>query len=103
MNSWTGIEWSVFVLCVIWTTMTNVALRQHYKSSDEPQLPANATAMAQLIGVLAIAAFGNSPFHLIWVLPASYLAGLVALRSRIVGRVARLYGYVIAYTVPSNW
>jgi hypothetical protein len=103
MNAWSVIEWAVFVLGLIWVVMTNAALWQHYKSSSEPQLPANATGLTQLVSVLVIAGFGYSPFHLIWLLPVSYLTGFVALRSRAIGRLAWLYGYVIAYTVPSNW
>jgi hypothetical protein len=95
--------WTVFALSVIWVICTNIALRQHYKDSDRPALPANATAMTQLIGVVVVAAVGCSPFHLLWVLPASYLTGFFALRSKIVGRAAWLYGYVVAYTIPSNW
>jgi hypothetical protein len=78
--------WTVFALSVIWVICTNIALRQHYKDSDRPALPANATAMTQLIGVVVVAAVGCSPFHLLWVLPASYLTGFFALRSKIVGR-----------------
>jgi len=97
------VGWAVFALSVIWAICTNIALRQHYKDSDQPTLPANATAMTQLIGVVVVAAVGCSPFHLLWVLPVSYLTGFFALRSRIVGRAAWLYGYVVAYTIPSNW
>ncbi|MFI5020691.1 MAG: hypothetical protein ACHQRJ_03420 [Alphaproteobacteria bacterium] len=103
MNSWTVFEWSVFVLCLVWTISTNIALRQHYKNSDEPTLPANAIAMTQLVSVVAVTAFGYSAFHLLWLLTISYLAGFFALRSRFFGRLAWLYGYAIAYTVPSNW
>ena len=62
------VGWTVFALSVIWAICTNIALRQHYKDRDRPALPANATAMTQLIGVVVVAAVGCSPFHL-WVLP----------------------------------
>ena len=103
MKSWTALEWIVFALCAVWTTSTNIAPRQHYKSSDQPMLPANSTAMTQMIGVVVIASAGYSPFHLLWVLPIAYLTGFIALRSRFFGRIVWLYGYAIAYTVPSNW
>ncbi|HVB80911.1 MAG TPA: hypothetical protein VNE82_13310 [Candidatus Binataceae bacterium] len=103
MNSWTVLEWVVFVLCAVWATSTNIALRQHYKSGDQPMLPANSTAMTQLIGIVVIAAVGYSPFHLLWILPIAYLTGYVALRSRVFGRIVWLYGYAVAYTIPSNW
>jgi hypothetical protein len=96
-------EWTIFAFAVIWTICTNIALRAHYASSDQPSLPANATAMAQLASVVIVTIYGYSPLHLIWLLPVSYLAGFFALRVRIVGRVAWLYGYLIAYTVPANW
>jgi hypothetical protein len=97
------VEWTVFALALSWALCTNVALRQHYKNSDRPALPENATAMAQLTSIVVVAAAGYSPLHLLWLLPISYLTGFVALEIRIVGRVAWLYGYVIAYTIPSNW
>jgi hypothetical protein len=103
MNTWTVLEWAVFICGAIWTLSTNVALRKHYKNSDQPTLPANSTAMTQLIGVAVIAMAGYSPFHLVWILPIAYLVGFIALRSRFVGRIAWLYGYVVAYTISSNW
>src|SRR5215471_16088213 len=97
------IGWAVLALAASWAICTNIALRQHYKDSDQPALPANATALTQLTSVIVVAAVGCSPFHLLWLLPMSYLTGFVALRSRIVARLAWLYGYVVAYTIPSNW
>jgi hypothetical protein len=97
------IGWAVLALAASWAICTNFALRQHYKHSDQPTLPANATALTQLTGVAAVAAAGYSPFHLLWLLPASYFAGFLTLRSRIIGRLAWVYGYVVAYTIPSNW
>jgi hypothetical protein len=97
------LEWGVFAICATWTISTNIALRQHYKSSDQPMLPGNSTAMTQMIGVVGIAGAGYSPFHLLWMLPIAYLTGFIALRSRLFGRLAWLYGYAIAYTIPSNW
>jgi hypothetical protein len=96
-------QWAVFALAASWAICTNFALRQHYKHSDQPTLPANATALTQLAGVVAVTVAGCSPFHVLWLLPMSYFTGFLALRSRIVGRLAWLYGYVIAYTIPSNW
>jgi len=103
MNSWTALEWLVFDLCLFWTISTNIALRQHYKNSDRPTLPANATGLTQLASIVVIGVAGYSPFHLLWLLAISYLTGFIALRSRFFGRVAWLYGYAIAYTVPANW
>jgi hypothetical protein len=97
------VQWAVFALAAIWAISTNIALRQHYKNSDQPALPANATALTQLMGVVAVAVAGYSPLHLLWLLPVSYVSGYLALRFRIVGRLAWLYGYVVAYTIPSNW
>jgi hypothetical protein len=96
-------QWTVFALAASWAICTNFALRQHYKHIDQPTLPANATALTQLSGVVAVILAGCSPFHLLWLLPVSYFTGFLALRSRIIGRLAWLYGYVVAYTIPSNW
>ena len=71
--------------------------------SEQPTSPANATALTQLSGVVAVILAGCSPFHLLWLLPVSYFTGFLASRSRIIGRLAWLYGYVVAYTIPSNW
>ena len=97
------VEWAVFALAVSWAICTNIALRQHYKTSDRPALPANATALVQLASLVVVAVVGYSAFHLVWLVPISYLAGFFALRSRIVGRLAWAHGYAIAYTIPSNW
>ena len=90
-------------LTAIWTIGTNMALRAHYAKSDLPELPANATAMAQSASVIIVAAAGYSSLHLLWLLPISYLTGYFALRVRIVGRVVWLCGYLIVYTIPANW
>jgi hypothetical protein len=97
------IGWAVFALALSVTICTNIALRQHYKHSNQPELPANATAVTQLTGVVAVAVAGYSPFHPLWLFPVSYFTGFFALRSRIFCRLAWLYGYVIAYTIPSKW
>jgi hypothetical protein len=99
----TVVEWTVFALAATWAIGTNIALRQHYKNSNRPELLANSTALAQLMSVVVIAVAGYSPFHLVWLLPASYLTGIFVLRSRIASRVAWLYGYAVTYTIPSNW
>jgi hypothetical protein len=97
------VEWAVIGLCFIWTVSTNIALRQHYKNSDKPALPANATAMTQVTSFVVVAAVGCSPFYLPLLIPISYLSGFIALRSKTFGRLAWLYGHEIAYTVPANW
>ena len=47
-------QWTVFALAASWAICTNFALRQHYKHSDQPTLPANATALTQLSGVVTV-------------------------------------------------
>ena len=56
----TFVQWVVLALAAIWAICTNIALRQHYKHSDQPTLPANATALTQLTGVVAVAVAGWS-------------------------------------------
>jgi hypothetical protein len=34
------IGWAVLALAASWAICTNIALRQHYKHSDQPALPA---------------------------------------------------------------
>ena len=81
------IGWVVLAPAVSWAICTNFALRQHYKHSDQPELPAIATALTQLTGIVAVA--GCSPFHLLWLFPASYFTGFLALRSRIISAASR--------------
>jgi hypothetical protein len=57
----TLVQWAVFALAAIWAISTNIALRKHYKNSDQPALPANVTALTQLTGVVAVAVAGCSP------------------------------------------
>jgi hypothetical protein len=102
MKSWTVLEWIVFAPYLVWAISTNVALRQHYKHVGKPALPANATAMTQLTSIAVVAIVGYPPFHLLWLLAISHLTGFFALRSRFFGHLAWLYGYAVAYTVPSN-
>jgi hypothetical protein len=52
----TVVQWTAFALAVSWAICTNIALRQHYKKSNRPALPANATALAQLMNIVVIAA-----------------------------------------------
>jgi hypothetical protein len=58
------IGWAVFALALSWAICTTIALRQHYKHSKQPELPANATGLTQLTGVVAVAVAGYSAFHL---------------------------------------
>jgi len=99
----TFVQWVVFAVAASCAICTTIALRQHYKHSKQPELPANAIALTQLTSVVAVAAAGYSPFHLLWLLPVSYFAGFFTLRSRVFCRLAWLYGYVVTYTIPSNW
>ena len=52
---------AVFALALSVTICTNIALRQHYKHSNLPEFPANATALTQLTGVVAVAVAGPTP------------------------------------------
>jgi ABC-type xylose transport system permease subunit len=103
MNAWNVLEWIVFVLALLWGIMTNISVRQHYKTSSQPALPANAFAMTQTASIVVIVVFHYSPLHLLWLFLLSYVMGFVALRVRVFGRLAWFYGYLIAYTIPSNW
>jgi ABC-type xylose transport system permease subunit len=103
MNAWNVLEWIVFAIALLWAIMTNISVRQHYMTSDEPSLPANAIAMTQMVIIVIIAVFHYSPLHLLWLFLLSYVMGFIALRVRIIGRLAWLYGYLIAYTIRSNW
>jgi hypothetical protein len=102
MSTWSVIEWMVFILGCLWSLMTNITVRQHYKGSNTPALPANTFAMIQIVSVILNIVFRFSPLHLFWLFLISYIAGFFALRIRIIGRLAWSYGYLIAYTISSN-
>lgn len=85
------------------TVSTNVHVRNYYKRSTKPLIPANSFALAQALLLGTVLTFRYSPLHLIWLFPLTYLTGFVALRSRLVAFVAWMYGYLLAYTIPENW
>jgi hypothetical protein len=103
MNAWNLLEWIVFSSALLLGIMTNIIARQHYKMSSQPALPANAFAMTQTASIVIIVVFHYSPFHLLWLFLLSYVMGFVTLRVRIFGRLAWLYGYLLSYTIRSNW
>lgn len=103
MNEWSLFEWIVFVLGLIWALMTNIHVRQHYKTSNMPMIPANTFAMVQTTGLVTVAITHYSPLHLLWLFLISYVLGFFALKIKILGRLAWLYGYLISYTILSNW
>jgi hypothetical protein len=99
----TWLEWVVLAAAGLWALLTNIAVRNHYKGSTTPQIPANTFAMIQLLSVVGVLGLHRSPFHLLWLFPVSYIAGFFTLRSRILAFLPWVYGYILAYTIPSNW
>jgi hypothetical protein len=99
----TWIKWCVFALAALWALSTNLTVRSRYKTSATPILPANTFALGQALSVIGVLVLHRSPFHLLWLFPCSYLAGFFSLRSKVVAFLPWLYGYFLAYTIPSNW
>jgi hypothetical protein len=99
----TRLEWAILILAGVWALLTNITVRNHYKSSATPQIPANTFAMIQLLSVVGVLVLHRTPFHLLWLFPVSYIAGFFTLRSKILAFLPWLYGYILAYTIPSNW
>jgi len=99
----TRLEWGILILAGLWALLTNITVRRHYKSSTTPQIPTNTFAMIQLLSVVGISVLHRSPFHLLWLFPLSYIAAFFTLRSRVLAFFPWLYGYILAYTIPSNW
>ena len=97
------VEWGVLILGGLWATSTNATVRNHYKTSNAPVLPANTFAMIQALSVIGVLVLHRSPFHLFWLFPLSYILGFLALRLKPLAFLAFLYGYMLAYTIPSNW
>jgi hypothetical protein len=99
----TWIKWAALTLAALWALSTNLTVRNHYKTSSTPVLPANTFALGQVLSIVGVLALHLSPFHLLWLFPCTYLAGFFSLRSRIVAFLPWLYGYLLAYTIPSTW
>lgn len=101
----TWLKWIVLGIASIWVLTTNLNLREHYKTSSEPALGANMQAMLQTLSVICVLALHKSPFHLLWLIPLTYLICLIfnPYRSKVVAFLPWLYGYLLAYTVPANW
>jgi len=75
------LEWVVLIAASLWALTTNIIVRQHYKESKAPTIPANTFALVQLLSVIGVVVLRRSPLHLLWLFPLSYLAGFIALRS----------------------
>ena len=99
--AWT--KWGIMILGGLWALSTNTSVRSHYKTTSTPALPANTFALIQAVSIIGIIALHRSPFHILWLFPVSYVAGFFSLRSKIVAFLPWLYGYLLAYTIPSNW
>jgi protein-S-isoprenylcysteine O-methyltransferase Ste14 len=92
------VEWAVFALAVSWAICTNIALRRHYKNSERPALPPNATALVQLTSVVGVVAAGYSPFHLLWLHERLGFGPLYVLF--VIGAAIWLFA---VGSVPTNW
>lgn len=99
----TWFKWSVFALAALWAFSTNLTVRNHYKTSSTPVLPANTFALVQALSVVGVLILHRTPLHLLWLFPFSYIAGFLSLRSRILAFLPWLCGYLLAYTIPRNW
>jgi hypothetical protein len=100
------LKWFELVLLVsgvLWAFSNNWSVRNYYKSSATPMIPANTIAFVQTFSLLGILLFHFSPLHLLWLFPMSYVAGFFTMRSKILAFVPWVYGYLLAYTIPKNW
>jgi hypothetical protein len=101
----TRMEWVVLIPASLWALLTNITVRERYKTTVTPSLGANMQAMLQTFSVLAVLVFHKSPLHLLWLFPSTYIAGVIfnPYKSKIFGFLPWLYGYLLSYTIPSNW
>ncbi len=83
--------------------MTDLSVRERYKTSSQPTIPANGSAIFQTFSVVGVYVLHYSPLHLLWLIPFTYVLGFVSLRFKPFQILAWLYGYVLSYTIPSNW
>lgn len=103
MRRMTWPEWTVLALAGLMAISANLTVRQHYKTSDAPMIPANTFAMVQTLSVIGVLALHKSPLHLLWLFPLSYLVGFLALRFKPLAFLPWLCGYLLSYTIPANW
>ena len=99
MDDWSIWEWALFTIAGVWALLKNLALREHYRHYNFPDLRANSEALIQLTSFAAIGAEGYSPYHLIWLFALSFLSAFLALRITFCTWIAWLYGFMIASTV----
>ncbi len=101
----TWLKWIVLALGAGQALMTNLVVRNRYKTTNMPNLGANMLAMLQTFSVVGVLVLHKSPLHLLWLIPFSYIVGLVLnpYKSKVFAFLPWLYGYLIAYTIPSNW
>jgi len=97
------LELGLSAIAALWTLSTNLSVRQHYKSSAVPMIPANTVAFVQTLSLLSVLFFHISALHLVWLFPLSYVAAFFALRSKVLGFLPWAYGCLLAYTIPKNW
>ena len=99
----TWIEWAVLIAGGAWAFLTNLNLRNCYKTARCSVPAVNTFAFIQTLSVVGVLVLHRSPFHLLWIFPISYLAGFFALRSKLLGFLPHLYGHLVYLTIPSNW
>jgi hypothetical protein len=97
------LEWTVLILAALWALLTNIHVRNHYKHSAAPVIPANTFALVQTFSVVGLLVLRKSPLHLLWLFPLSYFAGFLARRFKPLAFFPWLYGYALSSTIPSNW
>lgn len=96
------LEWAILTLAAIWAVSTNLHVRDYYKRSATPAIPANTFAMVQLLAVAGVLGLRITPFHLLWLFPLSYVLGFLATRFKLLAFLPWTYGYILALTIPAK-
>ena len=101
MIRWIG--WFVLIVGVCWALLTNLSVRDHYKTTSRSAVPANTFALIQTFSVIVVLLLHLSPFHLLWLFLLSYLLGFLAIRFRPLAVLANAYGYILFMSIRTSW
>jgi len=69
----------IWVLCVIWAIAQGFNIRQKAKNEQATEHTFEVHALLATVSVIIIPVLSLSPFHLLWMLPASFVLGIASI------------------------
>lgn len=105
MDILTILEWCVLGLATFIALMGFYWIRRQVYSGDGPTYGTICSNLCYLVAVVVIWFTDYSPFHLLWLFPASFVMGFLTLApafSLILVPLAKLYGFVATIGLDSE-